>query len=87
MRWALTLVVILDQSFNSKNRLEVFPSIMATTHSLHFTFTMCDVAQAAIERVFFGVFGNVSGCALYDITPTYFTSSSCTEGVTLSVRD
>mmetsp|Transcript_27648 Transcript_27648/g.80807 ORF Transcript_27648/g.80807 Transcript_27648/m.80807 type:complete len:276 (+) Transcript_27648:2425-3252(+) len=64
-------------SFNSNNLLQVNPDHMALGHAIEYDFTICNAKE---HLTYVGLFGNVSGCALYDITPVAF-SGACKNGI------
>ena len=73
---SLTAPVPYLQGFNSENSLTVMPDKMALGHALEYRLTLCN---AWGHRSYLGLFGNVSGCALYDVTPVGF-AGACEEG-------
>ena len=83
-------------TFNSKNTLELGllsgvpgysgedpSSTMATHGTVQYDITLCDVAND--KKQYMGLYGDDSGCALYDVKPEWWSSddpsATCVQGV------
>jgi hypothetical protein len=70
-------------SFNSKNKAERMPLKAPLGHILHEYLTVCN---AELGRHYIGLFGDVDGCALYDVVPEIF-DGECTNSGVVSIYD